>query len=103
MIFQRPQIPVQTFTVIAESTTVIRVAYLSLYCLEIRLRGGGLVAIRDAAYSRFDRASVLNEFTPTPGLKVNNLKKKKKLFLFPISILNSLNSWPFRKTILFGS
>ncbi|XP_066901143.1 mediator of RNA polymerase II transcription subunit 14 [Halyomorpha halys] len=65
----RPQIPVQTFTVIAESTTVIRVAYLSLYCLEIRLRGGGLVAIRDAAYSRFDRASVLNEFTPTPGLK----------------------------------
>ncbi|KAL1123440.1 hypothetical protein AAG570_002520 [Ranatra chinensis] len=65
----RPQVPVQTFTVIAESVSVIRVAYLGLYCLEIRLRSGGIVALRDAAYSRFDRSSVVSEFTPTPGLK----------------------------------
>lgn len=54
----------------AESVSVIRVAYLGQYCLEIRLRAGGLVAVRDAAYSRFDRTTVVNEFTPTPGLKV---------------------------------
>ncbi|XP_073993036.1 mediator complex subunit 14 isoform X1 [Rhodnius prolixus] len=65
----RPQVPVQTFTVMAESVSVIRVAYLGQYCLEIRLRAGGLVAVRDAAYSRFDRTTVVNEFTPTPGLK----------------------------------
>lgn len=67
---QRPQVPVQTFTVIAESVSTMRVAYLGLYCLEIKFRGGGLVTLRDAAYSRFDRTSVVNEFTPTPGLKV---------------------------------
>ncbi|XP_014256171.1 mediator of RNA polymerase II transcription subunit 14 [Cimex lectularius] len=65
----RPQVPVQTFTVICEAVSIIRVAYLGLYCLEIRLRAGRLVAIRDAAYSRFDRTSVVNEFTPTQGLK----------------------------------
>uniref|UniRef100_A0A146LY05 Mediator of RNA polymerase II transcription subunit 14 n=4 Tax=Lygus hesperus TaxID=30085 RepID=A0A146LY05_LYGHE len=65
----RPQVPVQTFTVIAESECVIRVAYLGLYCLEMRLRAGGLVAIRDAAFSRFDRTTVVSDFTPTPFLK----------------------------------
>lgn len=37
--------------------------------MEIRLRGGGLVTIRDGAYSRFDRSNVIEEFTPTQGLK----------------------------------
>lgn len=40
-----------------------------MYCMEIRLRGGGLVSIRDGAYSRFDRSNVVEEFTPTQGLK----------------------------------
>ncbi|BES92650.1 U1 small nuclear ribonucleoprotein C [Nesidiocoris tenuis] len=65
----RPTIPVQTFTIIAESECVIRVAYLGLYCLEMRLRAGGLVAIRDAAFCRFDRITVVSDFTPTPFLK----------------------------------
>lgn len=37
--------------------------------MEIRVRGGGLVSIRDGAYSRFDRSKVIEEFTPTQGLK----------------------------------
>lgn len=40
-----------------------------MYCLEIRLRGGGLVSIRDGVYSRFDRSNVVEEFTPTQSLK----------------------------------
>ncbi|XP_039277838.1 mediator of RNA polymerase II transcription subunit 14 [Nilaparvata lugens] len=65
----RPQVPVQTFTVIPQSPTLIRLAYQGMYCLELRLKGGGLVSLRDGAYSRFDRTSVVNEFTPTPALK----------------------------------
>lgn len=40
-----------------------------MYCLEVRLRGSGLISIRDGAYSRFDRSNVIEEFTPTQGLK----------------------------------
>lgn len=40
-----------------------------MYCLEIRLRGGGLVSIRDGAHSRFAKRNVVDEFTPTQGLK----------------------------------
>lgn len=40
-----------------------------MYCLEIRLRGSGLVSIRDGAHSRFAKRSVVEEFTPTQGLK----------------------------------
>ncbi|XP_018328535.1 mediator of RNA polymerase II transcription subunit 14 isoform X2 [Agrilus planipennis] len=65
----RPQVPVQTFTVMAQSCTLIRLAYQGMYCLELRLRGGGLVSLRDGAYSRYDRSNVVDVFTPTQGLK----------------------------------
>ncbi|EEB11666.1 CRSP complex subunit, putative [Pediculus humanus corporis] len=65
----RPQIPVQTFTILPQTPTFIRFAYQGTYCLEIRLRGGGMVSLRDGAYSRFDKSNVVEEFTPTQGLK----------------------------------
>lgn len=65
----KPQVPVLTFCILPQSPTLLRVAYQGTYCLEIRLRGGGLVSIRDGAYSRFDRSHVVEEFTPTQGLK----------------------------------
>lgn len=65
----RPQVPVQTFTVIPQSCTLLRLAYQGMYCLEVRLCAGGLVSLRDGAYSRFDRSSVVDGFTPTQGLK----------------------------------
>lgn len=65
----RPQIPVQTFTIMPQRVGLVRIAYLGMYCLELRLRGGGLVSLRDGAYSRFDRSNVVDEFTPTQGLK----------------------------------
>lgn len=65
----RPQVPVQTFTVMAQSCTGIRLAYQGMYCIELRLRGGGLVSLRDGAYSHFDRSNVIEAFNPTPGLK----------------------------------
>lgn len=66
---QRPQIPVLSFCILPQSPTLLRVSYQTMYCMEIRLRGGGLVSIRDGAYSRFDRSNVIEEFTPTQGLK----------------------------------
>lgn len=65
----RPQVPVITFGVVANSTNLLKVIYEGQYCLEITLRWGNLVSIRDGAYSRYDRTSVISEYTPTPGLK----------------------------------
>ncbi|XP_012256588.1 mediator of RNA polymerase II transcription subunit 14 isoform X2 [Athalia rosae] len=65
----RPQVPVQTFTIIPQCVTLVRLAYQGMYCLELRMRGSGLVSLRDGAYSRFDRSNVVDEFTPTQGLK----------------------------------
>ncbi|XP_049856745.1 mediator of RNA polymerase II transcription subunit 14 [Schistocerca gregaria] len=65
----RPQVPVQTFTIIPQSSTMLRLSYQGMYCLEVKMRGGGLVSLRDGAYSRFDRSNVVEEFTPTQGLK----------------------------------
>lgn len=64
--------PVQTFTIMPQCVTLVRIAYQGMYCLELRLRGGGLVSLRDGAYSRFDRSNVVDEFTPTQGLKVRD-------------------------------
>ncbi|XP_028152767.1 mediator of RNA polymerase II transcription subunit 14 isoform X2 [Diabrotica virgifera virgifera] len=65
----RPQVPVQTFTIMAQSCTLLRLAYQGMYCLELRIRGSGLVSLRDGAYSRFDRSNVVDVFSPTQGLK----------------------------------
>nr|CAD7429019.1 unnamed protein product [Timema monikensis] len=65
----RPQVPVQTFTIIPQAPNLLRLSYQGMYCLELRMRGGGLVSLRDGAYSRFDRSNVVEEFTPTQGLK----------------------------------
>ncbi|XP_066584073.1 mediator of RNA polymerase II transcription subunit 14 isoform X2 [Prorops nasuta] len=65
----RPQVPVQAFTIMPQCVTLVRIAYQGIYCLELRMRGGGLISLRDGAYSRFDRSNVVDEFTPTQGLK----------------------------------
>lgn len=80
---QRPQVPVCTFTIIPQSATLVRIVYLGMYCLEITFRGGGLVSIRDGAYSRFDRTSVISDFMPTSGLRVSQYQTQlKSLILF---------------------
>lgn len=48
----------------------IRIVYAGAYSLEVGIRGGGIVTIRDGAYSKFDRTTVVDEFVPALGLKV---------------------------------
>ncbi|XP_017469746.1 PREDICTED: mediator of RNA polymerase II transcription subunit 14 [Rhagoletis zephyria] len=64
----RPQVPILSFCILPQSPCLIRLAYQAIYCLEIRMRSGRLVSIRDGAYSRFDR-NLIDEFTPIQGLK----------------------------------
>lgn len=66
---QRPQIPVLSFCILPQSPISLKIVYQAMYCLEICFRGGGLVSIRDGAHSRFAKRNVLDEFTPTQGLK----------------------------------
>ncbi|XP_052862208.1 mediator of RNA polymerase II transcription subunit 14 isoform X2 [Anopheles cruzii] len=68
-ILQSPKIPVLSFCIIPQSPTLLRISFQGVYCLEVRFRGGGLCTVRDGAYSRFDRTHVVEEFTPTQGLK----------------------------------
>lgn len=65
----RTQMPTPTFTLLAHSWRKIRVIYAGAYCLEICIRGGGVVTIRDGSYSKFDRCPVVDEFAPAQGLK----------------------------------
>nr|CAD7404784.1 unnamed protein product [Timema cristinae] len=74
----RPQVPVQTFTIIPQAPNLLRLSYQGMYCLELRMRGGGLVSLRDGAYSRFDRSNVVEEFTPTQGLKAREIVASSK-------------------------
>ncbi|KOB65656.1 putative CRSP complex subunit, partial [Operophtera brumata] len=47
----------------------IRIIYAGAYSIEVGIRGGGIVTIRDGSYSKFDRSSVVDEFAPAQGLK----------------------------------
>lgn len=68
---QRPLQPVITFVVIAQSPYMLRIVYQGTYCLEVNLLSDGLVSVRDGAYSRFDRVTVVHEYNVTAGLKVS--------------------------------
>ncbi|XP_014680674.1 PREDICTED: mediator of RNA polymerase II transcription subunit 14-like [Priapulus caudatus] len=60
---------VQNFSVIVQSSTHIKIAFRSTYCLDVHCRSGGLVAVRDGAYSLFDKSKAIEGFNPTQGLK----------------------------------
>lgn len=69
ILYNRSTVPIQTFTIIPQCPTIVRICYQETYCLEVRFRDNGYVTIRDGTYSRFDRSNVIDEFTPTQGLK----------------------------------
>uniref|UniRef100_T1J569 Mediator of RNA polymerase II transcription subunit 14 n=1 Tax=Strigamia maritima TaxID=126957 RepID=T1J569_STRMM len=57
------------FAIVPHSPTHIRISFRNLYCLDVHFRAEGLVAIRDGAYSLFDKSKAIEEFTPIPSLK----------------------------------
>ena len=61
---------VNCFTTLPQSATHVRLTFREIYCLDIHLRAGKCVAIRDGAYSLFDSSKVVEPLTPIAGLKV---------------------------------
>ncbi|KAL4233347.1 Mediator of RNA polymerase II transcription subunit 14 [Mactra antiquata] len=64
-----PKQSVQTFTVLPQSSTHVRIAYRNNYCLDIHFRTNKAVAVRDGAYSLFDTSKATEGFTPIPMFK----------------------------------
>ncbi|KAL1425420.1 hypothetical protein MTO96_019215 [Rhipicephalus appendiculatus] len=69
VINSRPQVPVQTFVIIPQSSTHLRLVYRNTYVLDIQCRPEGFVAVRDGAYSKFDKTKAVEDFTPIQGLR----------------------------------
>lgn len=59
----------QTFTVLPQSSTHVKIFFYGKYCMDVHMRAEGLVSIRDGAYSKFDQVKVLEELQPIPGFK----------------------------------
>lgn len=70
---QRTNTAYQCFSILPQSPTHIRLAFRSMYCIDIYCRSRGVVAIRDGAYSLFDNTKIVEGFYPAPGLKVDRL------------------------------
>ncbi|CAG2110071.1 unnamed protein product, partial [Medioppia subpectinata] len=69
VINSRPQLPVQAFCIIPQSSTHIRIIYRNIYCLDVIIYSDNTIAIRDGALSLFDKVRVMEELTPIQGLK----------------------------------
>ena len=59
----------QTFSLLPQSLTHVKILFYGMYCVDVFLRAEGLVSVRDGAYSRFDTTKVLEELQPIPGFK----------------------------------
>lgn len=59
----------QTFSVLPQSTTHVKILFYGKYCVDLYMREEGLVSVRDGAYSLFDQTKVLEELQPIPGFK----------------------------------
>ena len=43
----------QTFTILPQSTTHVKIFFYGKYCMDVHMRAEGLISIRDGAYSRW--------------------------------------------------
>lgn len=64
----RPLVPVQTFGVIPQTASHLRLVYRNTYCIDIVIQADGLVAVRDGAISLFDKTKS-EDLSPIPSFK----------------------------------
>ncbi|BFZ09810.1 hypothetical protein BsWGS_12849 [Bradybaena similaris] len=60
---------IQTFSVIPQSSSHVRIVCKGSHCIDVHFRGNKTVAVRDGAYSLFDTSNPIEGLFPTPGLK----------------------------------
>ncbi|GIY68947.1 mediator of RNA polymerase II transcription subunit 14 [Caerostris extrusa] len=69
VVHSRPALPIQTFTTLVQTSTHYRVVYRNMYCLDIECRPEGFVAVRDGAYSVFDKQRAVEELSTISSIK----------------------------------
>jgi len=60
---------VQTFSILPQSPTHVKIIFYSIYCVDIHIRGEGIVSIRDGSFSMFDQRKPMEELIAIPGFK----------------------------------
>ncbi|KAE8748234.1 hypothetical protein FOCC_FOCC005073, partial [Frankliniella occidentalis] len=69
----RPAIPIQTWNMAAQTPTTLHLIYKGTFSIEVRIKGGNCVSLRDGVYSSFGSSSV-PDLIAAQGLK-NYLSK----------------------------
>ena len=59
----------QTFSVLPQSPTHVKVLFYNIHCVDVHIRSEGLVSIRDGSFSMFDQTKVLTDLEPIRGFK----------------------------------
>lgn len=68
VITSRPSVPVNSFCLIPQTSSHIRLVYRGFFCLDITVQSDGLIAVRDGACTIFDKVKA-EDLSPIPGLK----------------------------------
>ena len=66
---QQRSMAIQTFSVLPQSPTHIKVLFYNIHCVDVHIRSEGLVSIRDGSFSMFDQTKVLTDLEPIRGFK----------------------------------
>ena len=66
---QQRNTAIQTFTLLPQSPTHVKVMFYNIHCVDVHFKADGLVAIRDGSLSMFDQTKVLNDLEPIRGFK----------------------------------
>jgi len=66
---QQRNTAIQTFTILPQSPTHVKVMFYNIHCVDVHFRADGLVSIRDGSFSMFDQTKVLTDLEPIRGFK----------------------------------
>ena len=66
---QQRNTAIQTFSVLPQSPTHVKVLFYNIHCVDVHIRSEGLVSIRDGSFSMFDQTKVLTDLEPIRGFK----------------------------------
>ena len=66
---QQRNTAIQTFTVLPQSPTHVKIMFYNIHCVDVHFKAEGLVQIRDGSFSVFDQTKVLSDLEPIRGFK----------------------------------
>lgn len=66
---QQRSAAIQTFSIVPQTPTHIKLMFYNTHCVDIHMRGDGIVSIRDGSFSMFDQSKVLSDMEPIQGFK----------------------------------